>query len=298
VPAGALVSLHGAFHFAKGLLETTEVDPGREYFFSLTPFRRYESQVGVIVNPGGLLGFEVDATRDSIHIEDTGGFFSHRVDTLSSRLNYQFGATTRAYVRYEFDHVPPPEERPVVESRASTVSLGVSGDLVPLLTAQVAVGFTSLSAPRAGPGGTRFRGMTLNGSVRKEFSPSASLSVLGHRDTYPSGFEQNAFYIATGAGLEGDLGLPLSVVFHGSVGWQRNDYRTAAAGLSGPRRDVLWAWSAGAGRALTRWSFLRADYRYDRRDSNLAAFDTDGHLFMVQLGIGYLGSTPAGGVPR
>ena len=298
VPVGAFVSVRGAFHFAKGLLETTEVDPGREYFFSLTPFRRYQTQVGVITNPGGLVGFEIEAIRDSIHIDDTGGFFSHRVDTLSSRLNYQFGATAHAYVRYEFDHVPPAVERALVESRAHTLSLGVTGELVPLLTADVAVGVTSLSAPQAGPGGTRFRGTTLNGSIRKEFSPSASLTVLGRRATYASGFEQNAFYIATGAGLEGDLGLPLSVVFHAAGGWQRNDYRTAAAGLSGPRRDVLWVWSAGAGRALTRWSFLRADYRYDRRDSNLAAFDTDGHLFMVQLGIGYLGSSPAGGVPR
>ena len=298
VPIGALVNLHGSHHFAKGLLETTEVDPGREYFFRLAPFRRNQTQVGVTVNPAGLLSLDVDAMRDSIHLEDTGGFFSHRVDTVSSRLKYQFGAAARAFLNYEYDHVPAPDERPVVESRSSTVSVGVTGDLAPLLKGDVAVGFTSLSAPRAGEGGTRFRGSTLSASLRKEFSPSASVSVLGRRGTYPSGFEQNAFYIVTGAGVETDLGLPFSLVFHGAGGWQRNDYRVPAAGLAVPRQDELWSWSVGAGRALTRWSFLRVDYRYDRRDSNLPAFQTDGHLFMVQLGIGMLGATPTGAVPR
>jgi hypothetical protein len=298
VPVGAFVNVHARHHFAKGLLETTEVDPGREYFFQLAPFKRNQTTLGLTVNPAGVVGLDVEAMRDSIHIEDTGGFFSHRVDTLSSRLDYQFGANSRAFLRYEYDHVPAPEERPVVESRTSTVSVGVTGDLAPLLKGDVAVGFSSLSAPQAGAGGTRFRGSTLTASLRKEFSPAASVSLYGRRDTYPSGFEENAFYIATGAGLETDLGLPFSLVFHGAGGWQRNDYRVPAVGQSTPRQDELWSWSVGAGRGLTRWSFLRADYRYDRRNSNLPAFRTDGHLFMVQLGIGFLGAAPTGAVPR
>jgi hypothetical protein len=292
------VNVHGSHHFAKGLLETTEVDPGREYFFRLSPFKRNQTQLGVTVNPAGLVGLDLEAIRDSIRIEDAGGFFSHRIDTVSSRLNYQLGADTRAFLRYEYYQVPAPDERPVVESHASTVSVGVRGELTPLLKGEVAAGYTSLRAPRAGAGGTRFRGSTLSGSLRKEFSPGASVTLLGRRDTYPSGFEDNAFYIATGAGLETDLGLPFSVVFHGAGGWQRNDYRVLAAGLSEPRKDELWSWTVGAGRALTRWSFLRADYRYDRRNSNLPALQTDGHLLMVQLGIGYLGATPTGAVPR
>src|SRR5437870_8990409 len=36
---------------------------------------------------------------------------------------------------------------------------------------------------------------------------------------------------------------------------------------------TLFRSSAGVGRSLTRWSFLRGDYRQDRRDSNLPAFE-------------------------
>jgi hypothetical protein len=204
------------------------------------------------------------------------------------------GTTSRAFLRYDFTRVPPAETRPIVESRASTLSVGVAGELTPLISADVTVGFTSLSAPRAAVEGRRYRGSTLAATLRKEFTPSASVTLLGSRGTYPSGFEENAFYIATGAGVGTDLGLPLSFVFHGGMAWQRNAYRVPAAGLSVPRQDDIWDWSVGLGRSLTRWSFLRADYRYERRDSNLPAFQTDGHLFMVQLGFGFIGASPTG----
>jgi len=294
VPIGAFAILRGSYHYANGLLETTEVDPGREYFFQLAPFVRHQTRLGATANPGGLLNVDVDAMRDSVEVDDTSGFFDHRTETIGGKLNYQFGPSSRAYVSYEFSRVPPSEERPIVESHANTVGVGVVGDLTPLLTADVTVAFTSLSAPLAGEGGTGYRGATLAASLRKAFSPAASVTLLGNRATYPSAFENNAFYVATGAGVETDLGLPLSLVFHAAVGGQVNSYRVIAAGLDVPRRDDIWAWSVGLGRALTRWAFLRADYRRERRNSNLPAFQTHAHLFMVQLGIGFLGATPTG----
>jgi hypothetical protein len=298
LPIGAFAELRGSYHYANGLLETTEVDPGREYFFRLAPFVRNQIGAGATANPGGLLNLDVDAMRDSVQIDDTSGFFDHRTETIGAKLNYQFGAASRAFLSYGFSRVPPSDERPIVESQASTVGLGVSGELTPLLTADVTLGFTSLSAPQAGEGGKTYRGSTLAASVRKEFTPSASVTLLATRGTYPSGFEENAFYVASGAGVATDLGLPFSFVFHASAAGQVNSYRVIAAGLDVPRRDEIWDWSAGLGRALTRWAFLRADYRRERRNSNLPAFQTHGHLFMVQLGIGFLGATPTGTATR
>ena len=298
LPIGAFAILRGTYHYASGLLETTEVDPGREYFFRLAPFVRHQARLGATANPGGLLNVDVDATRDSVQIDETGGFFDHRTETIGGKLNYQFGATARAFLSYEYGRVPPSDERPIVESHSSTVALGVAGDLTPLLTADVTLGFTSLSAPLAGEGGKTYRGSTLAASLRKEFTPSASVTLLASRGTYPSGFEDNAFYVASGLGVAMDLGLPLSFVFHASASGQVNSYRVIAAGLDVPRRDEIWDWSAGIGRALTRWAFLRADYRRERRNSNLPAFQTHAHLFMVQLGIGFLGSSPTGTATR
>jgi hypothetical protein len=104
--------------------------------------------------------------------------------------------------------------------------------------------------------------------------------------------------VATSAGLAADVGLPLSLVAHATVAGQVNSYRVPATGFDFPRRDEIWNWSVGIGRALSRWAFLRADYRRERRNSNLPAFQTHAHLFMVQLGIGFLGSTPTGMATR
>jgi hypothetical protein len=75
----------------------------------------------------------------------------------------------------------------------------------------------------------------------------------------------------------------------GGVGYHRNDYRTVASGLGAPRRDDVWAWFAGLGRPIGRWAFLRADYRRERRDSNLSAFDIESEAVIVQLGVGLFG---------
>jgi len=298
VPVAPSVTARGSYHFAHGLLETTEVDPGREYFFRLAPFTRHQAQVGLAYDPGGLFALEVAAGRDSIHLEDKGAFFDHRFDSLSASLDYDFAATAHAYLRYNWTHVPRPAERPEAELRANTVSLGVTGDLAPLVTGEVSVGVRSLDAPLGGPGGTHFAGLVLGASVRKEFTPAASATLLARRDTYPSGFEENAFYVTSGLGAETDLRVALGLMFHGAAGWQRNAYRVPAAGTSLARRDDLVGWSAGLGRTLTAWSYVRADYRHDRRRSNLPLYNSTGHVFTVQVGLGYLGAVPGAGAGR
>jgi hypothetical protein len=42
---------------------------------------------------------------------------------------------------------------------------------------------------------------------------------------------------------------------------------------------------------VTRWGYLRADYRSDRRDSNLDAFDIRTKTITVQFGVGFFGSS-------
>jgi hypothetical protein len=297
-PIGTAIILRASHHYAHGVLETTEVDPGREYFFQLSPFTRNQTVVGALLNAGGRLGLDLSGSRDAVTLEDDGAFFDHRTDSVAASVTYQVGAISRVYGRYTWSHVPTPDERPLAESNSSTVSAGITGDILPLVTGDLEVGYRSLSAPRAGEGGTRFRGTTVAASLRKEFTPSTILALVARRDTYPSDFETNAFYVATGFGAETDLALPLSLAFHGAVGWQRNAYQVVATGLSVPRQDEIVGWSAGLGRSLTRWSFLRADYRQDHRTSNVPDFDTDGHSFVIQLGLGYLGNAAAGAAPR
>ena len=54
-------TLRAAHHYAQRVLETTEVDPGREYFFQLAPFTTAPDPArDVTVNSGGLLSLDLD----------------------------------------------------------------------------------------------------------------------------------------------------------------------------------------------------------------------------------------------
>jgi hypothetical protein len=73
------------------------------------------------------------------------------------------------------------------------------------------------------------------------------------------------------------------------VGHHRNRYTIQAAGLTVPRSDEIFGWTVGLGRSFGRWAYLRADYRRERRDSNVDALSNDTESLVVQLGVGFFG---------
>ena len=79
--------------------------------------------------------------------------------------------------------------------------------------------------------------------------------------------------------------LPLSLALTGGAGYRWNDYRVALEDIGEPRADRIFGWSVGLARSLSPWAFLRADYRWDRRRSNLDAFELDTDSLTIQLGI-------------
>jgi hypothetical protein len=68
-----------------------------------------------------------------------------------------------------------------------------------------------------------------------------------------------------------------------------NRYPTLASTLGEPRRDQIVDWLAGIGRNITKWAYVRVDYRHDRRDSNVDFYDQRTHSFYAELGLGYFG---------
>jgi hypothetical protein len=292
VPLGSRVKLRAADHFARGLLEATEVDAGREYFFRLGRFTRnslsgsLRSELG-----GGRLTLELDlgGNLDQVEIDDRAGFFDYERRGLGSGLHYAVSPALEARLTYAFEQVPAPKERPVAESRAHLVSLVLEGEILPLVTGQMSVGYRDQRAPQAPPGGQRFTGAVGSLRLTKEFSRSARFTLLGSRSTYVSGFEQNAFYVALETGAELTLGLPASLALRGGATYHWNDYRTPAAGRDEPRADRIRGFAVGLGRPLTRWAFIRADYRKEFRDSNLDELDTETSAFSAQIGLGAFG---------
>ncbi|HEX6738285.1 MAG TPA: outer membrane beta-barrel protein, partial [Vicinamibacteria bacterium] len=292
VPLGSRLTLRGSDHFARGQMETTEVDAGREYFFRLGRFTRNTLAGSLRAELGGCrltLDLDLGGTLDTVKVDDDAGFFDYDRRSLGSGLRYAVTPGLEARLVYSFEKIPAPPERPVVESRSHLVSLTLDGELLPLVNGQLSLAYRDQKAPLAGPGGQRFRGLTGTARLTKEFSRSQRFTLSANRSTYVSSFEQNAFYVANEVGAELGVGLPASLALYGGATYHWNHYRTEAALIGEPRADRLWGFAVGLGRPLTRWAFVRADYRKEFRNSNLDPLDTETSSFSAQLGVGAFG---------
>jgi Putative beta-barrel porin 2 len=293
LPLGGAAQIMGSEHFARGVLETSEVDPGREYFFGLGRFTRHVHSLGLRLLPGGRIDATVGGSLDVVRVDDRSSFFDHERQSVSAQLSYEVRPALRAAVAYSYTRLPAPAERPQAESRLHGVFGELRGEVLPLTMGTLAIGYSSQTSPNAGPGGDRFTGVTAAGRLEKSFTPSSSIIVAGTRATHASGFEQNAFYVTTAGEVLLRAALPWSLAAEVGAGYHRNDYRTVASSIGAPRRDTIRGLTFGLGRPATRHAFLRADYRRDRRDSNIDVFDSRSSVLTLHLGIGMFAGSPS-----
>lgn len=286
LPLGGVAEIVASEHFARGVLETAEVDPGREYFFRLGRFTRHRHSLGLRLLPGGRADATVGGSLDVVRVDDRAAFFDHEQQAVSAQLGYEVRPALRAALGYAYTLIPLTVERPQAESHMHSTFGELRGEILPLTNGDVSVGYSSRTTPNAGPGGTRFTGLTAAGRLEKSFTPSSSFTLAGTRATRVSNFEQNAFYVTSAVEVILRAGLPWSLALQAGAGYHRNGYRTVASSIGAPRRDEIHGWTLGLGRPVTRHGFVRADYRRERRDSNIDAFDSRSNMLTAQLGVG------------
>jgi hypothetical protein len=199
------------------------------------------------------------------------------------------GSDLRATVSYAFERIPPSPDRGLVESSAHSLLAALAGSLTPLTSGSVTVGFRHQSNPLAAAKSSSFDGVTLGGSLRRDLSHSSAVSLEFNRATGPSAYDTNAYYVTNSIVASLSVLAPLEVWLRGSAGFLRNGYPNDAPDLGEPRRDDIFAWTIGLGRQLGSRTWVRADYRREKRNSNLPGYDVTTDGFIVQLGVGLAG---------
>lgn len=291
LPVGPRLTLRAADHFAVGTLETREVDPGGEYFFGLGRYHRNRFGVQARLQTAGRFRVEAGAAWDQIEVDDQAAFFDYDRRTVEARLGYELSPRLTASLALAHERIPTPSERPLADTTARSLGIELKGELGPLTTGEVALGLRDQDTPLAAPGGREYLGLVLGARVRRELGREATLQLAGSRASFPSDFEANAFYLASAVGAELEVPAPGALVLRLAAGYHWNDYRTRAAELDEPRRDSIWDGAVGLSRSLTRLAWVRADYRRERRNSNLAAFDdVTTYVIAVQVGFGFVGA--------
>ena len=292
LPVGARVSLQVRDRFQSGVLDTRVVDPGGEYFFGLGHFYRNDANADASIVVGPRLSLELGAGLGTVRFQEKSNFFDY--DTRLARAGFGFELTPRlkAVASYVYDAVPRPDDRPEAESSANSAELSLGGELLPLLTGELRVGYRSQDSPNAGPGGTSYSGFVMSAALNRQLGTESSLGIYASRTTPVSAYEQNGFYVSNS--VQGTLQLPLPAQFEvqGGLGYQWNDYRTVAIEIGAPREDRILGWYVGLRRPVRSNLFLSGAYRSEDRKSNIDTFDTDADGFYFQLEWDIFGTPP------
>jgi hypothetical protein len=283
LPVGSRVSVRARDRFRSGVLDTRVVDPGGEYFFGLGPFRRNDADGGASIMLGPRLSVELGGALGAVRVQEPSSFFDYDSRSASAGLGFEVTPSLKAVASYVYDTVLRPDERPEAESKAHSGQLTLSGDILPLLSGDLSVGYRDQDSPNAGRGGTSYSGLTMSAALTRQLGPESSLALHASRSTPVSAYEENAFYVSSG--LQGTLQVPLPAQFQlrGGVGYQWNDYRTVATRIGSPRKDRILGWNVGLRRPVRPNLFLSGAYRSEDRSSNVGAFDTDANGFYLQL---------------
>jgi len=292
LPIGRLTSVRLGDHFVAGTLDTRAVDPGGEYFFGLGRFYRNDADAAASITVGPRLSIELAGATGRLRFREPSSFFDYDTRSASAGLGFELTPGLKAVASYAYETVPRPEARPQAEARAHAGRLTLSGEILPRLTGELGVGYRNQANPNAGPGGQRYSGLTLAGSLSRQLSPDASATLLVSRSTPSSAFESNGFYVATSLQATTQLPLPLELRLLGGIGYGWNDYRVVSPAIGHPRADRILGWFVGLRRPLRRRLALSGSYRAEDRRSNVGTFDTNSNGLVLQLEWDALGSRP------
>jgi putative beta-barrel porin BBP2 len=292
LPVGARVTLRARDRFQSGVLDTRAVDPGGEYFFGLGHFNRNDVDAGASIMVGPRLSVELAGAAGTVHFTEPSSFFDYDTRNASAGLGFELTPRLRAIADYVYDRVPTNDERPEAESTAHGARLSLNGELLPLLTGELSVGYRQQDSPNAGAGGTRYSGLTMRAALMRELGRDSTFAVYANRSTPVSAYQENAFYVSTG--VQGVLTLALAAKFEarGGLGYQWNDYRTIAPEIGEPREDRILGWFVGLRRPIARKLALSAAYRDEDRNSNVDDLDTDARGFYLTLEWDLFGTPP------
>ena len=291
VPIGSRVFLRLGQRYTRAILETTVVDPGREYFYNLSQYTFWATTAAARVELGPRLFGEAAADWAWTRFDQAqpGGFFDYDTRTLRAGLGYDVGSDLRATVSYAYERIPPSPDRAIVETTAHDLIGTLAGTVAPLTTGSLSVGFRRQTNPLATGGARPSRaspsaGRSGGSSATPPRSSCSSPAPWTRAPTTRTPTTRTTPLVAS-------LSVPVPFEFwaRGSVGFLRNDYPNDAPGLGVPRRDDILGWTVGLGRQLGWRTWVRADYRRERRDSNLPGYDVTTDGFVVQLGVGLFG---------
>lgn len=286
------VTLDLSYNYVDGNLETREVDPGGELLFGDPGFIKQEAslRLGYWFAPRD--GLFVEGEWTDVDYDNPDLFFPYT--RLFAGLGWQHQLSELLvmdlrYGRIDFDADDfVGVDNSFRDSESDEITLGLNGQLSPVVAAELRVGYrqTSYIVLPGDPPTEDYKGYVANGFISWELAHGSTLRLDALRSDYPSNFDLNAYYVATGGSLMYALDRG---GFYGQLRglYQQNDYELPDLTTGTVRSDELVAAGVGLGYRFTSILSLWGSYLYEDRGSNIYDFTYKSNVYTLGLVIGY-----------
>jgi hypothetical protein len=232
------------------------------------------------------LGVALNGGYDFVQFrDDQTVFFDYETIRTGGSFYYRRSPVSSIFGEYVRDITPEPSTRPEAKATANAVQLGIQGELSPLLTGTVRAGY-AWQEFGSGASALEYRGFVASASLTRYFTDAASILVEAGRQTNLSNFEDNNYYVTNFGTVQftGPIRQNLQLVTGGSL--YDNRYPLESIEVNENRNDRALAGWVGAAYFFSPLTYFRADYRYERRRSNLDEFQYTSNVLRIVVGVG------------
>ena len=299
---GHFIDVLGGFEFSNGLvlsttykymqgnLETREVDPGGELFWGDRLFKKHFAEVNLdywVTNTDGL---NVFADYTDLYHEDPDLFYDYTRLTAGFGWLHQISEVLVMNVAYRHTEFEPDDAQTFSyrTSQSDELTLSFDGQLSPVLATKLLVGYrrTTYDLQPGDPDISDFEGLIARGYVHWELGHGSALRLDLLRSDYPSNFDTNANYVATGGSL---LYQYDKHRFYAQARgrYQVNDYELPDLATGRYREDPITTWALGVGYRFGPYVSLWGGFLHEDRDSTIYEYSYEYNVFSLGLVVGY-----------
>lgn len=281
------LKLKTTYRYVSGNLETREVDPGGELVFGDSQFNKNELKASADYWFSPTDALSLEGSYVNLNNDNPRSFYDYSRVIGGLGWLHQISPTLTLGVHYRHEEFNADQTAEYRDSSSDEVTLALDGQVSPVLSSRLEAGYRSTSFDNAPnkPALNDYSGLVTRGSLTLALAHSSTLSLNLVRTDYPSNFDRNAFYTATGGGLV--YRLERERLFgYANFQYQNNDYEVADTVTGRNRSDDTTTYGIGVGYRLTSILSLRGSFVHQERDS-LHRFSYDANMFLVGLMVGY-----------
>ena len=296
---GHFIDVNGGFEFSSGLrikteykfvdgaLETREIDPGGELLPGDAGYRKHYGGVLADYWVTQRDGISVDTRYSTVDHDDPTLFYDYSEQDASIGWLHQINPILVLDIRYRYGQFDAKNTLQYRDSNSNEINFNLRGQLSPVVSTALRIGWrkTAFDTVDQQSDIEDYTGLIMNGWIQWELAHESNVRLDLIRSDYPSNFQLNAYYVATGASLIYNLqrGRLLGQL---RARYQSNDYALPDLQSGEDRTDDIATFGLGLGLRISELLSLRGNYLYeDRRSLHPYSYTTN--IFTIGLVVGY-----------